>query len=78
MMLTAGVLDYPRVTVIHDDGRNALALSREQYDVISVELTSIWFAGAANLYSKDFYSIVHQSSLPQASYYNGFNFTTCG
>ena len=59
-----GVLDDPRVTVIHDDGRNALALSREQYDVISVELTSIWFAGAANLYSKDFYSIVHQKLAP--------------
>jgi len=59
-----GILDDPRVTVIHDDGRNALALSREQYDVISVELTSIWFAGAANLYSSDFYSIVHQKLAP--------------
>jgi spermidine synthase len=59
-----GILDDPRVTVIHDDGRNALALSKEQYDVISVELTSIWFAGAANLYSSDFYSIVHQKLAP--------------
>jgi spermidine synthase len=59
-----GVLEDPRVTVIHDDGRNALALSRERYDVISVELTSIWFAGAANLYSTDFYSIVHQKLAP--------------
>jgi spermidine synthase len=55
-----GILEDPRVMLIHDDGRNALALSREQYDVISIELTSIWFAGAANLYSTDFYSIVHQ------------------
>jgi len=59
-----GVLEDPRVTLIHDDGRNALALSKEQYDVISVELTSIWFAGAANLYSRDFYSIVHQKLAP--------------
>jgi spermidine synthase len=59
-----GILDDPRVSVIHDDGRNALALSNEQYDVISVELTSIWFAGAANLYSSDFYSIVHQKLAP--------------
>jgi spermidine synthase len=59
-----GILDDPRVTVIHDDGRNALALSKEQYDVISIELTSIWFAGAANLYSSDFYSIVHQKLAP--------------
>jgi len=60
----SGILEDPRVTVIHDDGRNALALSGEQYDVISVELTSIWFAGAANLYSSDFYSIVHQKLAP--------------
>jgi spermidine synthase len=59
-----GVLEDPRVTVIHDDGRNVLALSREHFDVISVELTSIWFAGAANLYSTDFYSIVHQKLAP--------------
>jgi spermidine synthase len=59
-----GILDDPRVTVIHDDGRNALALSQGQYDVISVELTSIWFAGAANLYSSDFYSIVHRKLAP--------------
>jgi len=59
-----GILDDPRVTVIHDDGRNALALSSGQYDVISVELTSIWFAGAANLYSSDFYSIAHQKLAP--------------
>ena len=59
-----GVLDDPRVTVIHDDGRNALALSKDRYDVISVELTSIWFAGAANLYSSDFYSIVHRKLVP--------------
>ncbi len=59
-----GILDDPRVTVIHDDGRNVLALSRDHYDVISVELTSIWFAGAANLYSSDFYSIVHQKLVP--------------
>jgi spermidine synthase len=59
-----GILEDPRVMLIHDDGRNALALSREQYDVISVELTSIWFAGAANLYSTDFYSIVHQRLAP--------------
>jgi spermidine synthase len=62
--VNGGILDDPRVTVIHDDGRNALALSGEKYDVISVELTSIWFAGAANLYSSDFYSIVHQKLEP--------------
>jgi spermidine synthase len=62
--VNGGVLDDPRVTVIHDDGRNALTLSGDQYDVISIELTNIWFAGAANLYSTDFYSTVHQKLAP--------------
>jgi spermidine synthase len=59
-----GVLDDPRVTIIHDDGRNALALAPDRFDVISVELTSIWFAGAANLYSADFYTMVHDKLAP--------------
>ena len=27
------------------------------YDLISLEITSIWFAGAANLYNKEFYEL---------------------
>ena len=59
-----GILDDPRVTIIHDDGRDALALSKDKYDVISIELSSIWIAGAANLYSSDFYSVVHRKLAP--------------
>ena len=58
------ILEDPRVSIIHDDGRNALALAPYRYDVISVELTSVWFAGAANLYSSDFYTIVHDKLVP--------------
>lgn len=58
------ILEDPRVTMIHDDGRNALALAPDRYDVISVELSSIWFAGVANLYSADFYTIVHNKLAP--------------
>jgi spermidine synthase len=50
-----GVLDAPRVVVRYEDGRNILAVAREQYDLVTVELTSIWFAGAANLYNREFY-----------------------
>jgi spermidine synthase len=57
--VNGGVVDDPRVHIIHDDGRNALALANTQYDVISIEVTSIWFAGAANLYSRDFYRTAH-------------------
>ncbi len=58
------ILDDPRVTVIHDDGRNTLALSPERFDVISIEVSSLWFAGAGNIYSSDFYSIVHSKLAP--------------
>ena len=59
-----GILDDPRVTVIHDDGRNALVLSHDRYDVIAIEASSIWFAGTANLYSSDFYGMVHRKLQP--------------
>jgi spermidine synthase len=57
--VNGGILEDPRVSLIHDDGRNALALANRRYDVISIEITSIWFAGAANLYSRDFYRAAH-------------------
>jgi hypothetical protein len=41
-----------------------LLLSRSQYDVVSIELSSIWFAGAANLYNREFYQLVRQRLAP--------------
>jgi predicted membrane-bound spermidine synthase len=43
------------------DGRNFLLLSDPQrrYDVISIEISSIWFAGAASLYNREFYQLAH-------------------
>jgi spermidine synthase len=52
-----GALDDPRVHVLLEDGRNVLLVGSEKYDVITVELSSIWFAGAANLYNREFYQI---------------------
>ncbi|CAN5889458.1 fused MFS/spermidine synthase [soil metagenome] len=52
------VLDDPRVHVILEDGRNVLLTRKEPLDVVSVELTSVWFAGAGNLYNKEFYQLV--------------------
>ena len=40
------------------DGRNFMLLQPIQYDLISMEISSIWFAGAANLYNKEFYRLV--------------------
>ncbi len=58
--INRGVLDQPGVRLILEDGRNYLLRTREKYDLISIEITSIWFAGASNLYSTEFYRLAKQ------------------
>ncbi len=53
-----GVLDRPGVQTYVTDGRNFLLLQPARYDVISLEVSSIWFAGAASLYNREFYGLV--------------------
>jgi predicted membrane-bound spermidine synthase len=53
-----GVLDSPNVRTRVTDGRNHLLLSNEHYDLVSIEISSIWFAGAASLYNREFYELV--------------------
>ena len=55
-----GSIDDARVHLELNDGRNLLLLSSEPYDLITIELTSVWFAGAANLYSREFYQLCAQ------------------
>ena len=47
----------PRVRMSIADGRNFLLLSRKQYDLITIEITSIWISGEADLYNKEFYEL---------------------
>ena len=49
------VLSEKNVHLWLEDGRNFLARSKANYDVVSIEISSIWFAGASNLYSREFY-----------------------
>jgi spermidine synthase len=56
--INGNVLADPRFSLLSEDGRNAILVSTEHYDLIGIEISSIWFAGAANLYSREFYSIV--------------------
>lgn len=49
------VLRDPRVQLHVTDGRNWLQLTTNTYDAITIEISSIWFAGAANLYNREFY-----------------------
>ena len=45
------------VHMYYTDGRNYLLTQAKHYDLISMELTSVWFAGAANLYNREFYQL---------------------
>jgi spermidine synthase len=52
-----GVLADPRVRVILDDGRNHLLVTRETYDVLSVDTLDPKHAGNGNLYTREFYEL---------------------
>lgn len=47
----------PRIHLSIADGRNFLLLSRRRYDVISIEVSSIWIDGEADLYNREFYEL---------------------
>lgn len=52
------VLDRdPRVALSLADGRNFLLLSRQRYDLITIEISSLWVSGQADLYNKEFYEL---------------------
>ena len=51
------VFGQPGVNTHITDGRNFMLLQPIQYDLISMEISSIWFAGAANLYNREFYRL---------------------
>lgn len=49
-----------RTEFFFNDGRNHLFVRRSKYDLITVEITSIWFAGAASLYGQEFYRLCRE------------------
>ena len=61
----AGVLDSGRVQLHYGDGRNHLLLTDHRYDLVTLELTSIWLAGEADLYNQEFYASVRQHLAPR-------------
>ena len=62
---TFGALDDPRVHLEINDGRNMLLVATEPYDLITMELSSVWFAGASSLYSREFYALAHARLKPE-------------
>ena len=62
--LNARVSELPGVRTYVTDGRNLLLLQNERYDLVAMELSSIWFAGTASLYNRDFYELVRARLKP--------------
>jgi spermidine synthase len=63
--LNEGILDDPSLHLFLEDGRNVLLTNRQRaYDLITVEVTSVWFAGATNLYSREFYELARSRLKP--------------
>jgi len=54
---TGDPLNDPRVNLIVGDGRNHLALTSLQYDVIISEPSNPWVSGQANLFTREFFNL---------------------
>ena len=57
---TGDALNDKRVNLIVADGRNHLALTRRQYDVIISEPSNPWISGMANLFTREFFELAKQ------------------
>lgn len=51
-------LQDPRITLVHNDARGALALTDKRYDIIVSQPSHPWTAGASHLYTSEFAHIV--------------------
>ncbi|MCS6802028.1 MAG: fused MFS/spermidine synthase [Chloroflexota bacterium] len=56
-----GIHDRPNVRMIVNDGRNFLMFREREYDVIVADIIRAKNAGAANLYSADYYRLARQA-----------------
>jgi spermidine synthase len=62
--INGGVTERNGVKTHITDGRNFLLLQSGRYDLIGMEISSIWFAGAASLYNREFYALAKQRLQP--------------
>ena len=60
-----GALDSdPRIKLTIGDARNFLLLSKEKYDLITIEVSSLWISGEGDLYNKEFYDLAEKHLAP--------------
>jgi spermidine synthase len=51
------ILERPNVRLAIEDGRNLLLLENRTYDLVTMEVSSIWFSNATNVYAREFYAL---------------------
>lgn len=57
-------LDHPKVRVVHNDGRNFLAVTGERFDVITADPIHPWSGGAAYLYTDEYFRLAASRLAP--------------
>lgn len=67
------ILENPKVRVIPTDGRNYILATPKMYDVIAAEPSNPWIAGIANLYTREFYSVVKSKLKPDGIFGQWFH-----
>jgi len=58
------ILDQSGVELHLEDGRNLLLLDPKTYDLITMEISSVWFAGSTSLYCREFYELCRRRLNP--------------
>lgn len=53
--INGGILERSDIRLRVDDARNLLLLDDHHYDLVTMEISSVWWAGSTNLYSREFY-----------------------
>jgi spermidine synthase len=62
--INQNVLSDPRVKLHVEDGRNVMLTSSRQYDLITIQINAIWYAGATNVFSREFYELARKRLRP--------------
>lgn len=62
--LNQNVLSDPRVKLDLEDGRNVMLTSPRQYDLITIQINAIWYAGATDVFSREFYQLARRRLRP--------------
>jgi spermidine synthase len=69
----ADPLADPRVHVIVNDARNALALTSRRYDVLVSQPSHPWTAGASHLYTQEFLELAREHLTPEGVFVQWIN-----